>query len=70
MKFTFLNDTGRTVYVHVATQLHGTICDASPINHLESRVFEVPEGSSPLVKMWDYGEQHGLQILVSPALGG
>jgi hypothetical protein len=33
------------------------------INPLEERIFELQDGKSPLVKMWDYG-QDGLSIFV------
>jgi hypothetical protein len=65
-KFAYYNDTGRTVGIHPATKIHGTkVIDDTPIKHGEIRVFLVPDGTYPWVKMWDYGEKHGLQILVS-----
>lgn len=66
MKFEFYNDTGRDVSIHPATETHGTKCDMSTINPFESRTFTLPEATYPWVKMWDYGEKHGLSILVSP----
>ena len=66
MKFKFFNDTGRVVSVHPATIDHGCTADTTPIQHLETRLFILPENTYPWVKMWDYGEKHGLQILVSP----
>jgi hypothetical protein len=65
MKFIYFNDTGRIVSIHPATFLHGCIGSSEPIKHLEQRVFELPEGTFPWVKMWDYGEI-GLSILISP----
>ena len=64
-KFKFFNDTGGVVYVHPATEIHGTVSEMTPIQPLEERIFEVPNGTYPWVKMWDYGEL-GLSILVSP----
>jgi hypothetical protein len=66
MKFSYYNDTQRAVGIHPATKSHGTECEMSIIKHGEIRDFELPEGTYPWVKMWDYGEKHGLQILVSP----
>jgi hypothetical protein len=66
MKFKFFNDTGRIVRIHPATFAHGCQSEKSPINPLEERLFILPTGSYPTVKMWDYGENIGLQILVSP----
>ncbi|WP_257206521.1 hypothetical protein [Bacillus thuringiensis] len=37
-----------------------------PIKPLEERVFILPNGTYPWVKIWDYGKERGLQILVSP----
>jgi hypothetical protein len=66
MKFVYYNDTGRNVGIHPATQFHGCEVDMSAIKPLEQRVFILPEGTYPWVKMWDYGGDYGLQILVSP----
>ena len=66
LKFVYYNDTGREVSIHPATEIHGTKCDMSPIKPLEMRTFNLPENTYPWVKMWDYGEKHGLSILVSP----
>jgi len=65
MKFIYYNDTGRVVNVHPATFLHGCTGSNEPIQHLEQRLFELPKGTFPWVKMWDYGDI-GLSILVSP----
>ena len=65
MKFLFSNDTGRDVSVHPATKEHGVDCDMSVIKPLESRIFNLPDNSVPWVKLWDYGETRGLNILVS-----
>lgn len=65
MKFIYFNDTGRIVNIHPATFVHGCTSSSEPIKNLEQRVFELPEGTFPWVKMWDYGEI-GLSILVSP----
>lgn len=65
MKFVYFNDTDRLVSIHPATQIHGCECDMNAIDPLEERVFLLPEGTYPWVKMWDYGKS-GLQILVSP----
>lgn len=66
MKFIYFNDTGREVSIHSATKIHGTVCDMTPIQPLEERLFVLPEGTYPWMKMWDYGPEHGLSILVSP----
>lgn len=66
MQFLYYNDTKRTVRIHPATKSHGTECDMNDILAGEMRMFHLPEGLSPWVKMWDYGGEHGLQILVSP----
>ena len=65
MKFIYFNDTGRRVTIHPATFKHGCVGSTEPIKPLEQRVFELPDGTFPWVKMWDYGEG-GLRILVSP----
>lgn len=66
MKFVYYNDTGRKIGIHSATEIHGTTGDMNPIQPLEERVFYLPPGTYPWVKMWDYGEKGGLSILVSP----
>ncbi|WP_394234189.1 DnaA N-terminal domain-containing protein [Niallia oryzisoli] len=66
VKFVFFNDTGRKVGIHQATAEHGTKCDMTAIKPLEERIFVLPEGTYPWVKMWDYGEEKGLSLLVSP----
>ena len=65
IKFIYFNDTGRKVIIHPATFLHGCTGSSEPIKHLEQRLFELPAGTFPWVKMWDYGEI-GLSILISP----
>jgi hypothetical protein len=66
MKFKFFNDTGRIVSIHPGTFSHGTSCTKSDaIQPLEERLFTLPYGTYPLVKMWDYGS-HGLSIFISP----
>jgi hypothetical protein len=65
MKFIYFNDTGRTVNIHPATFLHGCEGERTAIKPLEQRLFILPEGTFPWLKMWDYGER-GLSILVSP----
>lgn len=66
MKFVYFNDTRRNVSIHPATESHGTKCDTNTIKPLEQRTFYLPENTYPLVKMWDYGTERGLSILVSP----
>jgi hypothetical protein len=66
MKFAYYNDTNRNVGIHPATIIHGCEVDMEVIKHGEVREFTLPEGTYPWVKMWDYGDKHGLQILVSP----
>ncbi|MBP1308858.1 hypothetical protein JOD82_001878 [Paenibacillus sp. 1182] len=65
MKFKYINDTNRVVSIHPATFTHGCIADKEKILPKEMCVFNLPEGTYPWVKMWDYGER-GLSILVSP----
>jgi hypothetical protein len=65
-KFVYYNDTPRIVSIHPATRTHGCEVDMAGIQPGELRTFILPEGTYPWVKMWDYGEKHGLQILVSP----
>lgn len=66
-RFDYYNDTRRDVSIHSATISHGCqVEDTSTIEHGEIRTFELPPGTYPWVKMWDYGPQRGLQILVSP----
>lgn len=55
MKFEFFNDTGKKVNIHPATLVAGCVVDEKPIEHLEIRVFDLPEGTYPSVKMWDHG---------------
>lgn len=66
MKFVYYNDTGREVGIYPATETHGTACDMSPIQPLTERIFYLPPDTYPWVKMWDYGEERGLSILISP----
>lgn len=67
MKLKYFNDTGRTVSIHPATFTNGCKGDDTLIRPLEERVFVLPEGTYPWVKMWDYGEKGlGLQILILP----
>ena len=66
MKFTFFNDTCRIVSIHPATYSYGCIVEGSAtIKPLEERIFILPDGSNPHVKLWDYGEGRVLQILVA-----
>lgn len=66
MRFNYYNDTGRIIGIHPATVAHGVGYEGeSEIIHGEIKEFELPEGSVPTIKMWDYGGKHGLQILVS-----
>lgn len=64
MKFVFFNDTGREVSLHPATFDQGMKCNKSTIIPLEEREFIFPENTYPWVKLWDYGECGGLQLLV------
>lgn len=66
IKFEYFNDTKRIVSVHPGTFSHGCQCEQTKIEPLEIATFHLPEGTYPWVKMWDYGEEHGLQLLVSP----
>ena len=65
MKFIYFNDTGRRVTIHPATFSHGCIGSSEPIKPLEQRIFELPDGTFPWVKMW---MENGLSILVSPVI--
>lgn len=65
MKLIFFNDTNRLVRIHPATLIHGCNVNKEHIKPLEERLFELPTGTFPWVKMWD-NEQAGLSILVSP----
>jgi hypothetical protein len=64
VKFKYYNDTRRNVSIHPATELSGVECDMNIIKPLEERTFFLPPKTYPWVKMWDYGETHGLSILV------
>lgn len=64
MKFVYYNDTGRDISIHAATESSGVICDMSIIKPLDARTFTLPSDTYPWIKMWDYGEEHGLSILV------
>lgn len=67
MKFQYYNDTNRIVGIHPATMLYDIkMNNTGDIYHGEVRTFTLPEGSYPIVKMWDYGGRNGLQILVIP----
>jgi len=65
-QFLYYNDTKRTVRIHPATKSHGTDCNMNDVLAGEMRMFYLPEGTYPWVKMWDYGGESGLQLLVSP----
>lgn len=65
-KFAFYNDSTRLVSIHPATITHGCEVDMAGIKPGEVRVFTLPENTYAFTKFWDYGEKHGLQILVSP----
>lgn len=65
MKFKFYNDTGRRISIHPATQASGVEWEDGDIQPLEVRTFRLPPGTYPWVKMWDYGEERGLSLLVS-----
>lgn len=62
MKFTYFNDTGRDVNIHLTTNI-GVETDRSIVKPLEERVFKLPKNTYPLVKMWDYSKS-GLSIHV------
>ncbi|AKQ08419.1 hypothetical protein PQE66_gp104 [Bacillus phage PBC2] len=66
-QFLYYNDTQRTVRIHPATKSHGTECNMNDILAGEMRMFYLPEGTYAWTKMWDYGGEHGLSILVSPS---
>lgn len=67
MKFQYYNDTKRTIGIHSATYSHGATSDMASIKPGDICTFILPEGTFPWVKMWDYGGESGLQILVSPS---
>lgn len=54
-KLMFFNDTKREIRLHPATETHGVICDMSPIQPLEQRVFTLPYRTTPIIKQWDDG---------------
>ncbi|KAB7664145.1 hypothetical protein F9279_23090 [Bacillus sp. B1-b2] len=54
-----LQCTKRVVNIYAATTLHGCQCESSPIQHGEVRTFILPDGTYPMVKMWDYGASSG-----------
>jgi len=60
-KFVFFNDAKQNINIHTATKEHGVICDMSPIEPLEERLFKLPRNTYPWVKQWSNG-----MILVSP----
>lgn len=66
MKFIYFNDTDRLVTIHPATFLYGCTGEETSIKPGEQRLFTLPEKTYPWVKMSDYDEDIGLQILVSP----
>jgi hypothetical protein len=66
MKLKYFNDTGREISIHPGTLTSGTKCDTDIIKPLEEREFFLPEDTYPWIKMWDYGKEKGLSILVSP----
>jgi len=66
VKFKFYNDTGRIVSIHPATFSYGCSADDAPIEAGEERLFHLPANTFQSAKMWDYGEDRGLQIFVSP----
>lgn len=64
MKFVFFNDTGKEISIHPGSVAHN--CENNRIQHLQKAIFEVPEGCTPFVKMWDYSDYGmGLSLLVS-----
>jgi hypothetical protein len=64
-KFAFYNDTQKQVHIHPATFKYGCKCTSIlPIKHMEYRVFDLPQGTMPMLKVWDYGDR-GLGILVT-----
>lgn len=64
MKFVFFNDTGREASLHPATFDQEIKCNKSIIVPLEEREFILPKNTYPWTKMWEYGEYHGLQLLI------
>ena len=63
MKFEFFNDTGKSISIHPGSVPHNG--EAREIAHLQMVTFEVPDGSTPFVKMWDYSAHgRGLSLLV------
>lgn len=63
MKIVYFNDTGKEINIHPGTLSHGTKTSSEPIQPLEERVFELPEGTYPWIMMCEYGGQ--LSIFVS-----
>ncbi|MBU9710893.1 hypothetical protein [Evansella tamaricis] len=64
MKIKYVNDTKQPINIHPATKTHGVLCDISPIKPLEERVFSLPDGVTPWIKLWEHDDS-GLMLLVS-----
>jgi len=69
MQLIYYNDTGRDVLIHPATYAYGCTTDIDIIRPSERCLFTLPEGVTPEIKMWDYGDK-GLSILVTPTTFG
>lgn len=55
MKFAFFNDTNRNILIHPGTLSNGVQFDDNPtIKPLEIKTFILPDGTYPLVKLWDH----------------
>lgn len=68
MKFAFFNDTKREMNIHVASRIGGVVYEGDVINPHTIKEFTLPEGTVPLVKLWDYNET-GMTILVTTGVG-
>lgn len=69
MKTAIYNDSNRNMHIHSATEEYGVKGDMSTIKHLEERIFELPEGKYPWIKVWDHGGEDGLTVLIIPTTG-
>ena len=68
IRFDYFNDTKRNVHIHSASVFHGCEIkdDKTDILPEEIATFYLPPNTYPWVKMWDYGQEKGLWLFVSP----
>lgn len=63
-KFIYFNNTDKLVSIHPATLKHGCEVDLEAIKPGEHRLFLLPEGAYPWLRMFEYSTH--FEILVSP----